>query len=223
MAALPVVPKVVRVDHHMSAEADSNMMIHNFLQYSGILSLADATTWLGICVTAFNTFVAAVLSTRVTTVLHEMTDLSSNSAPQVQSSVGAVGTDGNALGSAGTAMVMKYHIVRRYRGGHPRVYIPGITAGHVLSTGLWDSAFLGTVVGDYITYINACRGGTVPAAIGSVTHVNISYFLGFTNHTYPSGRVKPIPTPRATPLIDTITNITGNPFPGSQRRRNEQP
>jgi hypothetical protein len=35
--------------------------------------------------------------------------------------------------------------------------------------------------------------------------------------------VKPIPTPRVTPLVDTINNVSGNPTPGSQRRRNEQP
>lgn len=194
-----------------------------FFQYSGTLNNADAVTWLGNMITALGTFLGARISTDVTLVLSELTDLSGPSAPQVQNSTGHSGGLAVATVSAGVAMVLKKHISRRYRGGHPRIYLLGLPVSYLANTTTWDSTALGNVVGSFITFINACTANTNPAAIGTITHVNVSYFQGFTNHTYPSGRVKAIPTPRATPVVDTIDNITGNATVASQRRRNEQP
>lgn len=223
MPALPAVPKVVRCDFHFSESTDPNIQIREFFQYAGTLSTADAVTWLGNMVAAMHTFVSGNISNQVSLVLSELTDLSSNTSPQVLNSSGQVGGAVAAAVPAGVAMVLSKHIQRRYRGGHPRVYLPGLENSGLASPGHWDPAYAGGVAGAYITFLNACTAVTNPAAIGAITHVNISYFSGFTNHTFPSGRVKPIPTPRATPLIDTITNVTANLVPGSQRRRNEQP
>jgi hypothetical protein len=221
--ALPNVPKVVRLDHHLAMEGTPNMQIRGFYQYAGALSQADAQTWLTNIVTAFNTFVNARLSTRVSTVLAQLTDLTSTSAVQVQNSTSATGTDGNAANGPGVALVIKQVIARRYRGGHSRVYIPGTTAANITSTGRWDSTYLTNTVSAFTTYVNAVIANTNPAAIGAITHVNVSYFSGFHNVTFPSGRARAVPTARVTPLVDTIIALVGNPEPASQRRRNEQP
>lgn len=223
MPALAPVAKVVRVDHHWSAAADPNMQIRNFFQYSGTLSTTDATTWLSNITTAMGVFTVNRLGNPYNLVLSVLTDLTSTSAPQVSNSTGATGTAGANTLPAGSAFVIRHHIVRRTRGGHSRVYIPGQLSTNLVTVTEWTNAWIAAIVADYITYINACTANTNPAAIGTITHVSVSYFQGFTNHTYPSGRVKPIPTPRSTPLVDTIVNIAGNATPGSQRRRNEQP
>ena len=158
----------------------------------------------------------------ITLAFSELTDLSSPTAPQVVNSTGATGGAGAAPLSAGVAMVMKYHITRRYRGGKPRAYLPGMSSAYLTTPTEWNPASLANVTAGWITHLTAIAAAT-PVAAGTGTHVNISYYQGFTNHTYPSGRVKPIPTPRVTPLVDTINNVSGNPTPGSQRRRNEQP
>lgn len=223
MPALPAVAKVVRVDHHYSEASDANMQVRNFFAYSGALSTADAVTWLGNIVTAQQAFVTAAMNTSTSLVGSELTDLSSASSPQVLNSGGATGAAGANPSPTGVALVIKYHIGRRYRGGHPRNYIPGTRVTGLTNPSQWDNTYLGAFVAAWITYLAACTANTNPAAIGTITHVNVSYYLGFVNHTYPSGRVKPIPTLRATPVTDLITNVTGNPIPGTQRRRFEQP
>ena len=223
MPALPAVPKVVRVDHHFTEAAAPNVMVHSFFQYSGACSLTDATTWLTNIVAAMGTFMTGFMQPTISLVLTELTDLTSNTSSQVQNSTGHTGGAGASPLAAGVAMVIKYHMVRRYRGGHPRVYLPGMAAAYLTTPTAWNATSAGNVAGAWITFIAACVANTNPAALGTLTQVNISYYQGFHNVTLPSGRVKSVPTPRVTPLIDTITNITPNLTPGSQRRRNEQP
>lgn len=224
MPALPAVSKVVRVDHHYAEAADPNIQIRNFFAYTGTLNTSDATTWLGNIVTAMQTFVTAAFNTSTSLVGSELTDLTSSTAPQILNSNGATGGAGASPNPAGTALVVRYHIARRYRGGHPRVYLPGTRATGLTTPTQWDATYLANFVAAFVTYLNACVANTNPAAIGTITHVNVSYYQGFTNHTYPSGRVKAIPTLRpGGPITDLITNVSGNASPGSQRRRNETP
>lgn len=223
MASLPAVAKGVRVDFHFKQAEDANIQIREFFQYSGTLSTADAVTWLGQMQAGMASFLGSFMSNTLSLTLSELTDLSSNTAPQVQNSTGAAGGSSDVALPAGTAMVLRKHINRRYRGGHPRVYLPGMHDNLLHDANTWDTTALANGVADYITFISACTALTGLSAVGTATHVNISYFQGFTNHTYPSGRVKAIPNPRVTPVVDTITNISGNPNVASQRRRNETP
>lgn len=222
MGALPAVAKVVRVDHFHTFGTDPDVQVRDFFGYSGTLSLADAITWCALFATAWNSNMIPNLSNQFRHVNTELTDLSSNTAPQVSNSTGSVGTDTQVALPQGTAMVLKKHITRRYRGGHPRMYMAGFGYTRLATPDTWDPTFLTSYVNSYVTYLNAVST-TAPAGIGTINHVNISYFAGFTNHTYPSGRVKAIPTPRATPLVDNIASVSGNPIVASQRRRNEQP
>jgi hypothetical protein len=223
VTALPAVAKVVRVDHHYAQYADPNIMIRLFFQYAGTLSLADATTWLTAIVTAQRTFVSAMLSSTLALNYSELTDLSSNTAPQVANSTGQVGGDGNPPLSAGVAMVISYTIARRYRGGKPRTYLPGMSAGFLLNPSQWDPTEMASFATHWQTYLTAATTTPGGTAIGAINHVNVSYYQGFVNHTYPSGRVKAIPQLRVTPLVDVITGLKVNGEPASQRRRNEQP
>lgn len=222
MAALPAVAKVVRVDHHYSQAGASNIQIREFYQYAGTLSTADAVTWLAAIVAGMITFVTAAMNNTLTFNSSELTDLSSTSAPQVLNSSGHVGGTGFAPLAAGTALVIRKHLVRRYRGGHPRTYLPGMSQPFLTTPTQWDPTELGVVVAAYQAYITAATTTPGGTAIGAITHVNVSYYEGFTNHTYPSGRIKAIPTPRVTPLVDLIVNTSGNPHPATQRRRDEQ-
>lgn len=223
MPTLPPVPKVVRTDFHWVQSTDSNLMVRLFFQYTGSLSTTDAQTWLDNIVAAMGTFMSTVINSEMTLTMSQLTDLTSNSAAQVQSTVQHVGGIVQAPLPTGTAMVMKYHIARRYRGGHPRTYIPGLSYTYLTTSGQFNSTSLSSVVSAWETFLAACTASTNPAAIGTIVHVNVSFFSGFTNVTLPSNRVKSVPKPRVTPLVDTITGVGGNPAPASQRRRNETP
>ncbi len=223
MTALPNVPKCVRLDIHYAQDADPNIMNRLHFSYSGTLNAADAATWLTAMNTALKSFVAAQLNSQLSLFLMELTDLTSNTAPQVSNSSGQVGGDGNPGLSAGVALVVSYELARRYRGGKPRTYIPGCAAGWLTNPSQWNPTQLNNVVTAWGTFLTACQTTPGGTAIGTINLVNISYYSGFINHTYPSGRVKAIPQLRATPLVDNIIAYRGNSAPASQRRRNEQP
>jgi hypothetical protein len=65
-------------------------------------------------------------------------------------------------------------------------------------------------------------GTNAPTALTPAFQVNVSYFSGFTNVTFPSGRIRPVPKLRSVPLVDTVTSWSTNPNVASQRRRNLQ-
>jgi hypothetical protein len=223
MPALPAVPKVVRLDYHMQFASDLNCETRTFWQYPGALTLADAQTWVNACRSAWGavTHYAGMVSAEVTLLRTVLTDLSSNTAPQVEDDTQNAGQGvGNALAN-GSAAVIKFHILRRYRGGHPRMYVPGMLASALTTGGVWTAGQIANLQAGWSNTVSAIIAGA-PAAVGVPAQVNVSYYAGFTNHTYPSGRTRPIPTPRVTPLIDLVTGFSINPKVGSQRRRNLQ-
>lgn len=223
MPALPAVPKTVRLDLFFTSTGGGRAQIRQFFFYSGTLSNTDAQTWLNNIVAGWGTNMSPNLNQDYTLIRSELTDLTSSSAPQVFSTTAHAGGVTNVNVSAGVAMVIKNTIPRRYRGGHPRVYLPGLSVTDRANELRWDPTRLNVFVTAFTAFIAACTANTNPAAIGTIVHCNVSYYQGFTNHTYPSGRVKAIPTPRVTPLIDSIVGQVGNPSIASQRRRNEQP
>lgn len=223
MTALPAVSKVVRVDIHGLPQGVGVGQNRLFFQFSGTLSSTDATTWLGNIVTAWGTFMTSRINSDTTTNLYVLTDLTSSTAVQVTNATAKSGGVANTPLSNAVSLVLKKVVARRYRGGHPRFYLYGLSTTDRNDTRTWDATHLGNIVGSFQTFINACIANTNPAAIGTITHVSVSYFLGFHNVTFPSGRVASVPTPRGTPVVDQVINITGNPVIASQRRRNEQP
>ncbi len=221
MPALPPVPKVVRVDFHMSLGGNANMQNRVFFQYAGALTQADAQTWVNAIATDWVTSAMSHMTTLISLVSTTLTDLTSSSAAQAISGNTGVGTNATAGPVGGLAFVVKKKIARRYRGGHPKDYLPGIPSGNLFSAESWSAATLAAVVTDYNAFITAALGH-VPAAAGPATHVNVSYFSGFVNKLFPSGREHPVPVARVTPLIDAVIGISANARPASQRRRNLQ-
>jgi hypothetical protein len=221
MAALPPVPKGVRLDFHLKQGDDPNIMVRDFYQYAGALSVADAVTWLAAITIGWNG-VVALMSTTVTHLQIVLTDLTSNTAPQVTDTTTHVGTDAGAPNAAGTAFLLKKILARRYRGGHPRTYLPGMGSVRLQDPQTWNAASVANITAAYTTYVAAVIAGA-PGAVGAVTHVNISYYSGFTNHLTTGGRAYSSPTPRVSPVVDAITGIVGLSAVASQRRRNETP
>jgi hypothetical protein len=143
------------------------------------------------------------------------------------SATGAVDTSvesvvGSRAGSAlpsSTSLVSSYTIARRYRGGHPRAYWPFGADSDLLSETQWTSAF--PTACD--TGINAYFAALVAAGwsgAGTLTHVNVSYYEGFTVVTNPiTGRARNVPTLRVSPVVDLVTAVHSRSSIGTQRRR----
>jgi hypothetical protein len=225
MPALPAVPKVVRADYHFSLGGDTNAMWRTFWQYSGSLNNADSLLWTA---SVFNAWHVAsgwqsISSNDITLTKCETTDLSSSSAPQSVTTGATVGSRSVVPVTAGAAAVVSFKMARRYRGGHPRIYIPGLGYDYIATAQQWSSGALANIAAAFNAWALAVQAAAT-SGMGTTIQVNVSYFSGFTNVTFPSGRIRPVPKLRVGgPVVDVLTNAFVNPNVASQRRRNQQP
>ena len=221
MPALPNVSKVIRLDFTQSFGSDANIRDRIFVQYSGALSAADLATFLATWSSAWGAQLSGSLPTTESLTSILGTDLTSSSSPQALNSTARAGTSASAMLTLGVAVVIKFKIARRYRGGHPRWYLVPVASAFTQSGNQLTAAGITAYTNAWAAFIAA--GLTAPpAAMGSVSHCNVSYFAGFTNRTFPSGRIRPVPVVRGTPVIDAVQSYSVNPKLGSQRRRNLQ-
>lgn len=221
MPALPAVPKVIRIDLFSTSGGNTFVRDRFFLQYSGALSVTDLTTVLGTISSAWNTNMSPSLSNTYTLNSIEGTDLTSQSAAQAIVSANRTGAGAGTALPPSTNMIVKFKTARRYRGGHPRFYLAGMVASNLVAGDTWLAAAQASILTAWQNFIAACVLAP-PAGVGTLTHVNVSYFAGFVNKTFPSGRVRPVASPRVTPLVDTIISYSINGNVASQRRRNRQ-
>jgi len=113
---------------------------------------------------------------------------------------------------------IEFGISRRYRGGKPRMFLPPPVSADQLSAGQFNSSFItqmNTNIGEFFSAVQAIDVG----AVGALTHVNLSYYKGFTNVTNSSGRERAVPTYRDDALLDTVVGYSTKGMIGSQRRR----
>jgi len=222
MPALPPVSHVVRVDFHESVVGGAPMQNREFFQYTGALSQSDAQVWVDAIADKWIANILAAQTTQVSLVSTTLTDLTSTSSPQAVSSHTGVGTVGGAVLGQATAVVIKKKTARRYRGGHPRIYLGGLVNPDISDINTWSAAFIANLVAAYNLFISQSLNA-VPVAAAPATQVNVSYFQGFHLVTPPSGRTHAVPTLRpGGPVVDTIISHAVNPQMASQRRRNQQ-
>lgn len=220
MPALPNVPKVLLVKMFITDGADVNSMTRFHVSYTGTAPTnAQLITYCGSLATAWGADLSPLCPSTIALNEISCTDLSSPTAGVGSSSFTDAGTRTGAPLPAGAAVIANYLIGRRYRGGQPKGYWPFGVAADLATQQNWTSGFLTSMASGLGAFFTSVAGSGWTGA-GTLGTVNVSYYSGFTNHTYPSGRTRPIPTPRGTPLVDTINGISINPKVGSQRRRN---
>lgn len=220
MPALPVVPNAIRVTLVYNSGADADIINRLFFGFTlANPSPAALTTFCTGVANAWNAEMAPRHSTDLTLTRVDAEDLTSASSAVASVSVSHSGTDGSAQLSAGAAFLISNKVSRRYRGGHSRTYLGGFTTSNLANPQTWDAAHAGptlTAWENFITAVNA----DVWVGGGVLDQINVSYYHGFTNFTYPSGRTRAIPTVRPVPVTDAIIGYSYNPRVASQRRRN---
>jgi len=215
---LPDVPCVrCRLIYNESAVGEGGNRL--YFSYTGSApSGANCTTLASDIADAWNTNLASAVDAGYALNEVDVLDIATDSGLSGQWSGSHAGTDTSGQLPVQTAQNIEFGIGRRYRGGKPRMFLPpaGIDALHDQAT--WDSAHLGvvnTAVTAFFAEIEALSIGSM----GTLKHVNLSYFKGFTNITNSSGRERAVPTYRATALHDDITGYFMKAVIGSQRRR----
>lgn len=148
----------------------------------------------------------------------DVLDIATNSGQSGQWTGTEAGSrSGTALPSQVCTNV-EYGIGRRYRGGKPRGFYPFGVEADLATQSQWSGTFLSSVNAAMAAFFTAIEGLSV-GSMGTLAHVNLSYYSGFTNHTSTSGRSRAVPTYRATALLDTVTGYFAKSVLGSQKRR----
>jgi len=128
------------------------------------------------------------------------------------------GTRGSPSNPQQLATNVEFGIARRYRGGKPRMFFPPGLIADTETNATWTSGYIAAVntgFGEFFSDLTALSIG----AMGTLNHVNLSYYKGFTNIANSSGRERAVPTYRATALHDPVESYNGKVVMGSQRRR----
>ena len=190
-----------------------------YLSYSGSAPTgANCTTIAGDIAAAWGSDFNGLVPNDITLNEVDVLDIATDSGLSGQWNGTQQGTRGASGLPYQVAMNVEYGIARRYRGGKPRSYFPFGVVGDLATDATWSTALVtatNTGVAAFFTAIAALSVGSV----GTLAHVNLSYYKGFTNIANSSGRERAVPTYRASATLDTITGYSAKVVLGSQKRR----
>lgn len=131
-------------------------------------------------------------------------DLSSATGPVGTASGSTNGTDAGAPLSANAAACISWKIARRYRGGHPRMYVGGIAQTRLTNANTWLPAF--------VTAVDA-------AAEAFRTAINATVLAGGGNAQLAVVHYRANGLPLVPPQASIITSAVVDTRVDSQRRR----
>jgi hypothetical protein len=221
MPALPNVSRVVRVALSGNFVTVPNVWLSRFyIQYTGTAPVnSDLAAFDTAIDTAYNTNVKPLASVDVELLAVNSIDLSTSTSAVDTKAVTRIGTRAGAILPAQICVVQSYIVARRYRGGHPRGYWPLGTQPDMLTPSQWSSTAITAFDNGLDAFFTAIFAAGWAGA-GTLSHVNVSYYSGFTVVTNPiTHRARNVPTLRVTPLVDPITSTTTRQSIGTQRRR----
>lgn len=222
MPPLPSPGQYVKVILKGTNSADNDVVNRLFFGYTTLGSQAQNNALATAIATAWNTRLAGDFHTTFTLVEVEVEDLQSSPASTGIWTGSHPGTLSGSPLSGGTAVCISNNINRRYRGGKSRTYLQAFDGSHLDTATAWNVAALATLLTHWQSFISDVATYNVSPVVMQ-GQANISYYHGFTNFLYPSGRYKAIPTPRVSPIVDNVVSHSANPAPASQRRRNKTP
>jgi len=218
MPALPDVAKVLKVVLRFLDTAAKIAIVTDHVKYSGTAPTAtDLSSFNTATANAYANHLKALTSDKWQLTEVTSTDLTSPSAAQSIDGFSVQGTASGFLPADACAVISQF-INRRYRGGHAKQFWPLGVQSNLQDPNEWNTTFLSALNTAYASYRTDMFAG-VWSGGGVISPVMVSYYEGFTNVTYPTGRIRAVPTRRATPLVDDVMNEAPRVTIGSQRRR----
>jgi len=175
-----------------------------------IQSLAAATSQ------AWGNHAVAISTTEVTLRTTTATDIGSATPVIGIDSNQHVGAIAGGTQTASTCAMMSFHINARYKGGHPRCYLPWGAPLNQSSEYQWSVSFQTSANNAIAGMINDIRGNVPPRGSSLVSHVvpryNYQVVDDPVHHKYLRQRV-------SLKAVNIITSYSLNPTLGTQRRR----
>jgi hypothetical protein len=160
---------------------------------------------------AFAALMDPAIDTEITTSMHTSsvhsesiyTDLSSATGAVVVTTPGVAGGNSGTIAPLSVAAVISWAIARRYRGGHPRTYVGGLSDAQLSDPISLNPTFAGNLqvqagglISDVLSFSSTLPGSAL---------VTVSYRTGNAQ--------------RVTPVIEQILGAAVHPLIRSQRRR----
>ncbi len=207
MPPLPPVPTVIKLEflyQDTLGEARECANIQHIAYSGSAPTEAEMATLLGLLAVQWEGTVMQRMSHDLVLAELKGTDLSSSTSAEAAIPLAVPGANGGDYNSIASAVVISWNIARRYRGGHPRSYIPGIVTGDIvngyqISTAA-QAAFT-THANDWLTAVN---GMSAPPN-SPFQLVSVSYRSG---HAV-----------RVAPVVDIVRSGLIHPRLCTQRRR----
>lgn len=220
MPALPPVPKVIKVT--LSYHVSTDFTVVNNLHWAYPNTAPDSTamtTFAGSVSASWATYMAPVTHTSVSLVNVRAVDLSSDQAATGNNAGVHAGTRTGTALPGDTCALVNYPILRRYRGGKPRTYLPVGAAADLLDAQHWTTTFRSAAETAFQQFQNAVATNP-PVGSGQMSMVSISYYQKFHVHYGSTGRAHNISDLRVDgPKVDPILSISVSQTLASQRRR----
>lgn len=229
MPALPPIANMVKLLLQFTAPAVTDIITRLFVQGTQQGSTSGLNTAAQTIANSWTTNIAPLTTSNQTLASVSLEDLTNASSPNgiwIGSKPGGAGS--TFLAAPAVSFVMRNGINLRSRGGHSRVYIPGIPINNQsLDDGTqWLASFITTMDGAWTTFLSNVVSALNTAGYGAGSMAVPHYYKGHTwNHTGtpPNDYYKRVATPVAAPIpVSSYSLVTANPIIGSQRRRNHQ-
>jgi len=205
MPALEPVAQTLKVVMNGTTTAGRNWAIITHWLYTG--SAPSDGNCDGFAVNFMNAWVTEMIPlqcTDMSTASCQVTDLTSSSSGQGSYDHVVAGTRSGDVIPAGASMLAQYSQALRWRGGHPRQYLPVGVTTDLLNTSEWTAGFTTTCATAWSavlgTFTGATQGGTTISQQGMAS--------------YRSGRVDRVPG-----LFVPITFSGCSEVVASQRKR----
>lgn len=223
MPSLPSPGDVVRVDLPAHDFGMPSILNRFFIKYVGTLpSSANLNTFCDAVATEWGTNMKSLFGTQYVMGPVVAQDLSSTSGFGGTGTSTVTGTRTGTGNAAGASLNIRYNIIRRYRGGKPKMYCHAGVTNDQADYSHWTGALV-TAANTAATNFFAGVITHAWAGASSLQHVSVSWYHGFTVVTDPvTGRARNVPVLRGTPIVDVVTGYSTDAQIGSQRRRNGQ-
>lgn len=209
----------VRVRMSSGLDAISSGGNRFYLSYSGAAPTgANCTTLAGDIESAWVTNLAPLINEDDGLQEVDVLDIASDSGLSGQWTGNEGGTRSGTPLPVQCCTNIEFGIARRYRGGKPRMYLFGGVAADLQSPNAWSTTFVDEVNTGIAAFFAEIAGLSI-GAMGTLAHVNLSYYSSFKNMENSSGRMRAVPQYKTAATLDTITGYSTKVTIGSQKRR----
>jgi hypothetical protein len=167
-----------------------------YLAYAGSAPTgANCTTLAGDIASAWTTSIRPLYPAYFTQNEVDVLDIATNLGLSGQDTTSHGGTLATTALPTQVATNIEFNIAQRYRGGKPRMYLPGGSEEVLLDQGHYQPSFITTCNTNVAAFFTALAALSV-GSMGALKHVVLSYYQGFTNYTPAGKRYYSAPTYR---------------------------